>query len=151
MALDRKALLDAALAGYDTPSAASEYLFPPPEGCIVDPVIVEEVGRMLRSTDFNTEFQRAKEDLIGSAINSIRRTVMENVLEVKELARTATDPRVKLAANKDLLDRAGLAPAQKTVAFTPTDYKRLIDSVEDKPAEVVPEAGVRSEEGPEGS
>ena len=160
--IDRKILLDAALAGYDTPAVAAEYLFPPSEGSVVDPEVVAAIEKVLNSTEFNTEFQRAKDDLVGSAISSIRRTVMENILEVKDLARTATDPRVRLAANKDLLDRAGLAPAQRTVAYTPSDYFKLIEGLqtkdepkeagtEDQPTGVVPEAGISAPEGASGS
>jgi len=130
--IDRKTLLDAALAGYDTPVAAALFLFPPPEGYIIDPAIVDEIAKVLVSTDFNTEFQRAKDDIIGMAVASFKRDVMQNVLEMKEIAKTATDPRVRYTANKDILDRVGLAPTQKTMAYSPADYLRLVEGLQTK-------------------
>jgi len=132
MLIDRKTLLDAALAGYDTPVAAALFLFPPPEGYIIDPAIVDEIAKVLLSTDFNTEFQRAKDDIIGMAVSSFKRDVMQNVLEMKEIAKTATDPRVRYTANKDILDRVGLAPTQKTMAYSPADYLRLVEGLQTK-------------------
>ena len=133
--IDRKTLLDAALAGYDTPVAAALFLFPPPEGYIIDPAIVDEIAKVLVSTDFNTEFQRAKDDIIGMAVASFKRDVMQNVLEMKEIAKTATDPRVRYTANKDILDRVGLAPTQKTMAYSPADYLRLVEGLQSKSPE----------------
>jgi len=133
--VDRKTLLDAALAGYDTPVAAALFLFPPPEGYIIDPAIVDEIAKVLVSTDFNTEFQRAKDDIIGMAVASFKRDVMQNVLEMKEIAKTATDPRVRYTANKDILDRVGLAPTQKTMAYSPADYLRLVEGLQSKSPE----------------
>ena len=143
--VDRKTLLDAALAGYDTPVAAALFLFPPPEGYIIDPAIVDEIAKVLLSTDFNTEFQRAKDDIIGMAVASFKRDVMQNVLEMKEIAKTATDPRVRYTANKDILDRVGLAPTQKTMAYSPSDYLRLVEGLQSKESNAEKEEDSRTE------
>lgn len=59
---------------------------------------------------------------------------MQNVLEMKKLATEATDDRVRYSANKDILDRIGLAPTQKQVSYTPSDYFRLLEGLKKKKA-----------------
>jgi len=128
-----RSIKEAALAGYDTPKACVDYLFSDPER---DPAVSEEllaaVTRLFASVDFNREFQRAKEDIIGTALESFKATVMENVLEMKDMAKNATDDRVKYSANKDILDRVGLAPVQKGVTYTPADWEKVLKGLKKK-------------------
>jgi hypothetical protein len=157
----RQEILEAALAGYDTPAAASEQVF-----ASVDPELVAEVKKLMNSVEFNRELQQSKEDVVGTAINSLKRTVMENVREMKELAKNSSDPRVRYNANKDILDRVGLAPTQKAdVRFTPTDYHKIVEGFKkrveglgkrDGEADsgsdgMVPETGSSTPEGSSGS
>ena len=124
---------EAALAGFDTPKACADYLFGS-KG--LDPAVSEEllaaITRLFASVDFNREFQRAKEDLIGTALESFKSTVMKNVLQMKDMAENATDDRVKYSANKDILDRVGLAPVQKGVTYTPADWEKVLQGLKKK-------------------
>ena len=141
--------MEAALAGYDTPAKLGDYLFSAKglEKGQRDELLTA-LGSLLHAAEFNSELQRAREDIVGTALESIRDTVIENVLAMKDMARDCTDERVKYSANKDILDRIGLAPTQKTDSYTPADYFRMRESlsVKDKNAEVGPEAVVPAAE-----
>jgi len=140
---------EAALAGYDTPKACADYLFGAKGlDAAVSEELVASLTRLMNSVEFNREFQRAKEDVIGTCLESFRSTAMKNVLQMKDMAENASDDRVKYSANKDILDRVGLAPTQKQVSYTPADYEKLVkglreqekasDGPESKPNGVVP-------------
>jgi len=88
--------------------------------------------------------------------------VMENVREMKDLARTAKDGRVRYAANKDILDRIGLKPTDKSdVRHTLADYEKILKGLKkdesngpETPTEqggVVPETGTCPKGGTGGS
>ena len=145
----RKQILEAALAGYDTPAKLGDYLFAAKglEKGQRDELLTA-LGSLLYASEFNSELQRAREDIVGTALESFKETAMENVLAMKDMARDCTDERVKYSANKDILDRIGLAPMQKTVTYTPADYFRMRESlsVKDKHAEVGPEGVVPAAE-----
>ena len=141
----RKQIMEAALAGYDTPAKLGDYLF---SAKSLEKGEREELlaalWSILYAAEFNSELQRAREDIVGTALESFKDTAMQNVLNMKRLANEAADDRVAYSANKDILDRIGLAPLQKTVAYTPADYFRMRDSlsVKDKNAETGPEGVV---------
>ncbi|MEE9401424.1 MAG: hypothetical protein V3V32_05345 [Dehalococcoidia bacterium] len=126
-------ILEAYLAGYTSPAAIAEEVFESS-----DKEIITAIHRLLKTTGFNTSVQRAKEDTTGSAIDSFKRSIHKNVDEMKKLATEAEDPRVRFQANKDILDRVGLAPSQKTdVRYSPKDYEKILDGLrkKDEPTE----------------
>ena len=129
----RKQIMEAALAGYDTPAKLGDYLFSAKgleKGQREE--LLTALGSILYATEFNSELQRAREDIVGTALESFKETAMENVLAMKDMARDCTDERVKYSANKDILDRIGLAPTTKTVAYSPADYLRLVQGLKEK-------------------
>ena len=152
----RKRIMEAALAGYDTPAKLGDYHF---EAKHLEKGLREELltalGSFIHAVDFNSELQRAREDIVGTALESFKETAMENVLEMKDMAKNCEDPRVKYSAIKDILDRIGLAPTQKTVAYSPADYIRLVEGLKEKdtsaqtePEGVVSTSGIHAESEP---
>ena len=141
----RKQIMEAALAGYDTPAKLGDYLFAAKglEKGQRDELLTA-LGSLLYAAEFNSELQRAREDIVGTALESFKDTAMENVLNMKRLANEASDDRVAYSANKDILDRIGLAPMQKTVAYSPQDYMKLLAGLQSK------EKDANAETGPEG-
>ena len=129
----RKQIMEAALAGYDTPAKLGDYLFAAKglEKGQRDELLTA-LGSLLYAAEFNSELQRAREDIVGTALESFKETAMENVLAMKDMARDCTDERVKYSANKDILDRIGLAPAQKQVTYSPQDYMKLLAGLQSK-------------------
>lgn len=139
-----KEILEAALAGHQTPAACAKYLFRTDKMAQLDAqAIADAVKRVMDSVSFNRLFQRAKEDMIGTCLESFKRTSMGNVLEMKDLAKDASDPRVRYSANKDILDRIGLAPTQRTVTYTPSDYQRVVEGLREQEKEYKEDAEVQ--------
>ena len=126
-------VLEAYLAGYTSPASLAEEVFESS-----DPELIASLKLLIRTTAFNTAVQRAKEDLTGSAIDSFKRSIHRNVDEMKKLATEAEDPRVRFQANKDILDRVGLAPSQKIDSrYSPKDYESILEGLrkKDEPTE----------------
>lgn len=126
-------ILETALLGFDTPAACAEYLF---RVSTLKPDVAEDVvaslARLMATVDFNRTYQRMKEDVVGTILESFKRTAMENARQMKELAKDCTDDRVKFSANKDILDRIGLQPTGKSVVFTPADWARELEGLRKK-------------------
>lgn len=72
-------------------------------------------------------------DVVEQVIERIKRGAERWLENVEELADNAADERVRLAANRDLLDRAGTAAAMKVAAGTPGDWESLAAKYLEKP------------------
>jgi len=149
------AILEAILAGYTSPAQIAEHVF-----LSTDPELVSELRRLLSRKDFNQKVQQAREDVIGTALDSFKRDVLRQVQEMKELATTASDARIRYQASKDILDRVvGPASQKIDLRYTPSSYLDIVkeyekdngDTTSDGPAEVVPKAELPAKERSEGS
>ena len=128
-------MAEAYLAGYHSEQAIAGHLLGDRHGAEYE-LLVARVRRHLESSrEFRQVLHRIRSDMVGGVIHSYRREVFKYKGEMDRLASECRDPRVRFQANKDALDRAGAAPVQKHMIFTPKDYADMLhkyqeDSVE---------------------
>mgnify|MGYP001308138882 FL=1 len=125
------AVLEASLAGWTTSRQIARAL-----GWTPDDVRIPAVERLLAQGSFQKKLVDARRDLTASVIDRFKRKLHRVAEETEKLAlEQTTDTRVKFQACKDILDRAGTAPAQRIAMNTPRSYADAIRSLlEDVPA-----------------
>lgn len=124
------AVLEASLAGWTTSRQIARSL-----GWSPDDARLPAVERLLKQGSFQKKLMDARRDLSASVIERFKRKLHRVAGEMEKLAlEQTTDTRVKFQACKDILDRAGTAPAQRVALNTPQSYADAIrDLLEDAP------------------
>ena len=152
-----KEILEAILAGYTSPAQVAEQVF-----LSSDQELIAQLRRLMDTVKFNSNLQQAREDVIGTAVESFKRDILQNVRQVKDIAMNATDVRTRYIANKDILDRI-IGPASQKVdlRYTPSSWHAILEEFgkkddsndEANPGsdDVVSETESHTEEGPSSS
>lgn len=123
-------VLEASLAGASSARQIARSLGWPPD----DPRIAA-VDHLLAQGRFQKKLVDARRDITGSVIDRFKRKLHRVAEEMEKLAlEQTTDTRIKFQACKDILDRAGTAPAQKVAVNSPRAYQEMIrELLEDTP------------------
>lgn len=153
----REDILAAALAGHDTPERCGVFLFRTDRMEEKDrKEVLAALTRLFRTVSFNSDLQRAREDIAGSILATFKGKGMAIALEQIDLALHASDQRTRATVGSNILDRIGLKPVDRQMQGTPKDFqqvweglaKRIADADETSEAEADAEAdaGTGSEE-----
>lgn len=105
------------------------------------PEAVARIESILANPKFHDDLTRARADVVMHTQERIRRDVPKNYRRMDAIAGQTHDWRVKFQGVKDLLDRAGMAPAQM-ILVGPAAYRKMIEPLleEEEPEEkVLPE------------
>lgn len=80
-----------------------------------------------RNSDFEELARKSKQDMIASCTDYLRSRVLAYTLAEEQIAFGGSEERNRLAALKDLSDRAGTGAAMKlSVAGTPAAYREMM-------------------------
>ncbi len=118
----RELVLRGYVAGYDTAIALVQHgLHIEPDSPLYQTMLAK-VRVILDDRGFLAIAEKAKTDKVAFTMKSFRDDAMRYKLALDEIAFNSLIESNKLAALKDALNRAGTAPAQKQVFFSPADY-----------------------------
>jgi len=118
----RELVLRGYVAGYDTPIALVRF------GLNIEPdsplyqTMLSKVRTIIDDRGFLAIAEKARTDKVAFAMKSFRDDAMKYKLALDNIAFNSAIESNKLAALKDALNRAGTAPAQKQIFFSPADY-----------------------------
>ena len=122
-------VLDLYLSGIRTPGAIAKELG------VTDQK--NQIARIIDSPTFQKKVMEAEKDLTASVRERFNRNVHVAAHTMEKLSVQETDKRVQFQATKDLLDRAGTAPATKQEFYTPDDYARRRQELMDEGQEIL--------------
>jgi hypothetical protein len=123
----RELVLRGYVAGYDTPIALVRYgLNIEPESPIYQTMLAK-VREIIDDRGFLAIAEKAMTDKVAFAMKSFRDDAVKYKLALDNIAFNSPIESNKLAALKDALNRAGTAPAQKQVFFSPADYAEEVE------------------------
>lgn len=111
------------LSGIRSPKAIAEVLGVPDR--------TAEIAAYFASEPFQVALRRAKRDMASSVVDTIKERMHVYLDELEKLALASIDPRVKVAALKDLLDRGGTGGMQKVSLTSPAAYKKALSEFTD--------------------
>ena len=118
----RELVLRGYVAGYDTPIALVRYgLNIEPDSPLYQAMLVK-VREIIDDRGFLAIAEKARTDKVAFAMKSFRDDAVKYKMALDNIAFNSIIESNRLAALKDALNRAGTAPAQKQVFFSPQDY-----------------------------
>ena len=118
----RELVLRGYVAGYDTPISLVRYGLEIEPDSPIYKEMCSKVRVIIEDRGFLSMAEKAKTDKVAFAMKSFRDDAVRYKLELDKIAFNSPIESNKLAALKDALNRAGTAPAQKQVFFSPADY-----------------------------
>lgn len=90
------------------------------------------IANHIGTEGFQVALKRAKRDMASSIVDTIKGRMHAYLDELEKLALTCTDPRIKVAALRDLLDRGGTGGMQKVSLTSPAAYKKALEEFTDE-------------------
>ena len=120
-------IVNAYVAGFTTPAKIVKEVLRLTPGTDEFVQAMEEIRKVIEDPGFQRNVARAKADVVSSVVESYKASAHRYKLKMDQLAFRSKDDRVSFQACKDGLDRAGTAPTQKMVYFSPEDYRKALE------------------------
>lgn len=120
-------IVNAYVAGFTTPAKIAKEILGLTPGTDEFVQALDQIRKLIEDPGFQRNVARAKADVLSSVVESYKTSAHRYKFRMDQLAFGSKDDRVSFQACKDGLDRAGTAPTQKTVHFSPEDYRKAVE------------------------